>query len=97
MNTVHVSPVPDRLSPTAPLTEPQRRWIEGYTSVASGRRFFSPTLEEIADAASMCRSRAYQISQELESKGYVIRHSGGSRNLELVKLADGTEVPRWFA
>jgi hypothetical protein len=96
-HTRFVEPQPDRLTPGAPLTEPQTRWIAAYLKVAAGRRFFAPSLEDIADAASMCRSRACQLGKELEAKGYVVRHIGGARNLELVKLADGTEVKRWFA
>lgn len=100
MNTVqtrYVEPQPERMLPESPLTEPQERWIAAYLKVANGRRFFAPSLEDIAEQGGMCRTRAYQLSKELEAKGYVIRHVGGSRNLELVKLADGTEVPRWFA
>ena len=101
VNTAHRTPFvehqSDRISPTTPLTEAQQRWIGAYLQVANGRRFFSPTLDEIAEAASICKSRAYQIGNELVEKGYVVRHVGGSRNLELVRRQDGTEVPRWFA
>jgi len=79
------------------LTTAERSFLREYARLASGRRFYSPTLQQLADAIGCSKSYAFLLSRQLATKGYVDIHPESSRSVELRRLEDGTEVQPWYA
>lgn len=79
------------------LTDAEVAVVEAYVRIANGRRFYSPTLSELALVTGYSRAQVHNLARQLEQKGWMHIHRGSKRSLELMRLADGTEVDPWYA